>query len=315
MALLADSGPKPPTWDLDERQVIVGAAYYAQIQVGNVYHKQPGKTVKTQLLDRFISFKDLRLFNSLWGLQVSLCTGVTRRVPLRALIEEPLFPFIDRLRVEGWEALKTRAQLAFKGDIDFDDWINTLNNNETKCMHFIFGKLLELLKDTGIDRNGENLSILWPHYSNPYSCIKVSGDNSRLWFKMLKDSEWCATFAVTTSLCLETSEHKCRRMGEAPWHGGGRLLSTAVCPNLTGTVPSTVSATKWQLQDNEKYWIGKCAGEIWVLVRKMPNSDTELHVKRNRFPKPVMRYLRQLQILRERQDVSFWAEEVLVLCR
>jgi hypothetical protein len=315
MAFLANSGTESDVWDLDERQVIAGAANYAQLQVGNVYHKQHGKTVKTQLLDRWASIEDLCLFNSLWGLQVSLCTGVTRRVPLRTLIEEPLFPFIDRLRVDGWESLKTKARQAFKGDINFDQWIKSLDDPETKCMKFIFGKLLELFKDTGFDRTAEKFSILWPHYSNPYFCVKVRCDKAQLWFKMLKDSECCATFAVNTSLCLETSEHKCRMMVEAPWHGGGTLLSTAVCPDLTGAVPSTISMTKWQLQDNKTYWVGKCGGEIWVLVRKMPNSDTELHVKRNRFPKHVSSHLWKRQILREKQDASFWAEEVLVICR
>ena len=76
------------------------------------------------------------------------------------MIQEPLLSFIDRLRVEAWKELKPQARLAFKGEIDFDNWIDTLNNAEASYIHFVFEKLLELFKDTGIDRNDKNLSIL-----------------------------------------------------------------------------------------------------------------------------------------------------------
>jgi hypothetical protein len=313
-AYLTDPGVKPTTWDLDEIPIVGQVGQYANISVGAVYHKQPGKTLKSQLLDRFACFKDLHLFNSLWGLQISLCTGVARRVPLRALIQEPLLSFIDRLRVEAWEALKPQARLAFQGEIDFDNWIDTLSNAEASCIHFVFEKMLELLKDTGIDRNDKNLSVLWPHSADPYSCVKLCYDEHRLWFKMLKDSEWSATFAVATSLCLETSDHVCRRTVEAPWIGGGLLFSTAVCPNLSGTVPPAVPVKEWQLRDSENYWIGKCGAEVWISVHKMPNSQTELHVKRNRIPTKFWSRLRDFQILRERQDEKFWAEAVHVSC-
>jgi len=44
---------------------------------------------------------------------------------------------------------------------------------------------------------------------------------------------------------------------------------------------------------------------------KTPNSDTQLRVKINHFPKGLALF-REWQILRERQDASFEAEEVVV---
>jgi hypothetical protein len=160
--------------------------------------------------------------------------------------------------------LKTKATSAIRGDDDFTEWAQNLEEGEKGCMRRIFGKLLELLKDTGFDRSGKNFRILWPHDSDARFCVKIRHEKNELWCSMLKDSEWCATFAVITSLCLETSKHKCRKTVAATWCGG-KLLSTAVCPNL-GTIPSTISTTvsiaEWQLQDNKTYWVGRCGGEL-----------------------------------------------------
>jgi hypothetical protein len=312
---LSNPGTEPVSWEVHQIQAIFQAGNIGQIQVGPIFQKQPGIPLKDVLLDRWARHKDLSLFDLPWGLQISLCTGVARRVPLRALIEEPLFPFIDRCRIEGWKELKIRAQSAFKEEVDFQQWVDSLNDNDTECMQSIFTHLLDIFKLTGFDRNGEYLSVLWPGNSDPHFCVNVRCNKDQLWCKMLKDSEWCATFAVVTSLCLETPKHKCRKMAEAPWHGGGILLSTAVCPNLAGTIPPTLPMKQWHLKDNEKYWIGKCGGEIWVLVRKLPNSDTELQVRANRFPRAVLPHLWQRQTLRERQAAAFYAEEVFVLYR
>ena len=107
-------------------------------------------------------------------------------------------------------------------------------------------------------------------------------------------------FAVVSSLCLETPQHKCRKSEEVPWKGGEALFAIAICGDLTIASPST-SLLRWRLEHNRRYWIGKSGGEVWVLARKVANKDSELHIQNNRFPKALWDHLRQFEILRERQ--------------
>jgi ankyrin repeat protein len=314
---LSRLGTAPDWWSLTEIQGIVTLnPPYCTLQGAFVMTKQSGVPLKRILLDRWIGEDNLSLFEEPWGLQVSLCTGVSRRVPLRALIEEPLFRYIDSLNVDGWETLRAKATSAIRGDLGFTEWSRTLKKDEMQCIRYIFTKLLDLLKDTGFDRSGKHFSVLWPHDSDARFCVKVRPEKDQLWCSMLQDNEWCATFAVTTSLCLETRNHKCRKTSAAKWCGGG-LLSTIVCPNLTDSTPASISVipstTEWRLQDKKAYWIGKAGGDIWVMVRKQANSVTELEVKRNRFP--ISSVLWRDRVLRERPDVNFRGEEVFVLYR
>ncbi|KAJ9662591.1 hypothetical protein H2198_001263 [Neophaeococcomyces mojaviensis] len=323
-ASLSPCGTEPSMWVLDEKQALLQGGQYVQLSVGNVYHKIPKRTLKSWLLDNWASLEDLRIFNYFFGVQVSLCTGVARRVPLRALIEEPLLQFVDSLRISGWPALRRDAKVAFAAETaQFNAWLDSLSDTEHHTLQAVCGKLLELLKDTGFDRKGCTMRILWPAKANPYLCVRAVPDRGA-WTPILKDSEWCATFAVATCLCLETEEQHCRAVRTAPWGGAGAVLSTAVCPSgaeqqhadivvphaLTSTTVNVGAA--WALEDRASYWMGEAGGETWVLVRKTPTAMAQLLVRQNRFPRFVARRMWQGRILRERTDVTFSAEEVFV---
>jgi hypothetical protein len=74
---------------------------------------------------------------------------------------------------------------------------------------------------------------------------------------------------------------------------------------------SAVGAVNWELKDGQKCWIEKVGGDIWVYTRKDESSDTRLRVKINRLPKGISLF-RNWQVLRERQDATFEAEEVVI---
>jgi hypothetical protein len=89
------------------------------------------------------------------------------------------------------------------------------------------------------------------------------------------------------------------------------LLATAVS---RVSVPGTFSGSgtaQWELKNGQQCWIEKAGGDIWVYTTKEPNSDTQLRVKINRFPKGLSIF-RDWQVLRERQDPAFEAEEVVI---
>jgi hypothetical protein len=132
---LSRLGTAPDWWSFTEIQGIASLSPpYCTFQGALAMTKQSGIPLKRLLLDRWIGDDNLSLFEEPWGLQVSLCTGVTRRVPLRALIEESLFRYIDSLNVDGWEALRAKATSAIRGDHSFTEWRQKLEKKEMQCM-------------------------------------------------------------------------------------------------------------------------------------------------------------------------------------
>lgn len=320
---LSSLGTSPDWWSMTEIQGMAAVTPpYFMVQGAFSMTKQSGISLKHVLLDRWVGDETFSLFDEPWALQVSLCTGVARRVPVRALIEEPLIAFADSLNIPGWTSPRQRAIAALCAEAGFSAWAAELNLIEPRCMRTVLGRLLHVLKDTGFDPSGKYFSILWPHGGEARFCVRIrpEKDKEQLWCSILQDSEWYATFAVLSSQCLETGAHLCRGGPAAPWRGGA-MLSTVVCPNFTGGIPRLASGSffnpfrmqDWQLQHNEPYWVGKQGSQIWVVVRKGTRAVTELQVTRNRFPTSA--FLWPDRVLREKPDVTFCGEDVFVLNR
>ena len=298
-------------WALAQRQVMLQGGQYVGLQVGNVYNKMKGRSLKTTMLDIWRMMPDFRMLLQPWGLQVSLCTGVARRVPLKTLIEEPMFAYIDGLSLDGWKDIKSDVRLAFNDTIDYISWTTGLEGTKRLCLIKVVTLFLEILNDTGVDREGKQLRMLWPHESSLCYAISLQCSKSNLWARVLKDSPSCATFAAVTSTCLEAPGHNCKRNTAPTWTGQGALLSTAVSRVLVPGALGGAGTSHWELKNGQQCWIEKAGGDIWVYTTKAPNSDTQLRVKINRFPKGLSIF-RDWQVLRERQDATFEAEEVVV---
>lgn len=88
-----------------------------------------------------------------------------------------------------------------------------------------------------------------------------------------------------TSTCLEGHKHVCRNMAAPSWQDCGGLLSTAVCRGLIMGGATANTSAQLQLEDGQRYWVGKIAGDYWMVVRKPKDGDLHLFVKCNRFPK------------------------------
>ena len=311
--LLCNLGTQPDYWELVERQVAFQTGYFTVLQVGNVYARKLGKTIKQQILEQWSLLPNLRNLVVPWGLQISLCTGIAKRVSLRKLIEDSMFAHVDTLRYEQWQRMLPNARAAFQGTINLTSWLEGLSNDDKICLISIIGYILNLLKETGVDRKAEYLSVLWPDASHSSYGVKIQCNDNNSWTRILQDSESCATFAAVTSTCLENSHHSCRNMAAASWEGHGGLLSTAVCQGFTmGRATGELSSPLW-LEDGQRYWVGKVSGDYWVVVHKVENDDIHLVVKCNRFPKVLSQTFWKSNVMRERPDVSFDAVDVLVL--
>ncbi|CAF9939927.1 MAG: hypothetical protein ALECFALPRED_008377 [Alectoria fallacina] len=306
-------GTETNYWELAERQVALQAGYYTVLQLGNTYVRKFGITVKQQIIEQWSLMPHINMLDVPWGLQVSLCTGVARRVSLRTLIEGSLLTQIDTLQHDQWQKILPKAQAAFRGSIDLDSWIEELNANEKSCLISIIAYVLGVLKHTGMDREGKLLSILWPHKPNLSYGIKLRCRGENSWTRILHDSESCATFAAVTSLCFEGHNHECRNLAAPLWLKAGGVLSTAVCPDLTAGKYTAATSSQLRLEEGQRYWFGKIGGEHYVVVRKTKDGDVYLFVRRNRIPKAVAQKVVGRNVLREKPDVTFEAVDVLVL--
>lgn len=317
-SFLAELATRPSCWVFVERSFMLQFGDKAIGQVGGTQTKQDGVPLKRAFLDRWTNEGKLSQFEEPWGLQVSLCTGVARRVPLRLLILDDLMPYVDSLRVDGWVSLQAVAKDAMTSKHKFAAWSEQLTLAELKCMQNVFSRLLQCLKDTGFDSNGLEFSILCPYESDARFCLKVRPEHDHEWCEMLKDKEWCATFAVATNRCLEAPLHKCRQKKASEWEGV-RLLSTHMLPSLAGINPSAVKfrpGSAWKIEHDKRYWNGKIGEKVQFVARKKNDEVTKLEYQRNRLdlvPKRFWSLLPFREVLVERSNVDFQSEEVIVV--
>lgn len=283
---LINLGTKIDHWKLVERRLFLQDGQYIGLQVGNIYSKMNGRSLKTILLDTWKIMPDFRLLLQPWGLQVSLSTGVAQRVCLKTLLQEPMFAYIYGLCLECWDKIKADVRLAFSGAIDdYVKWMTGLRGSQRDCLIKVVTFFLEILKDTGVDREGNELRMLWPHETSLSHAISLRCSKCNLWARVLKDSPSCATFAAVTNTCLEARGHKCKKNSAPTRTGQGALLATAVSRVLIPGSLDVSGAVQWELKNGQQCWIEKAGGDIWVCTTKTPNSDTQLRVKIKPLPK------------------------------
>jgi hypothetical protein len=268
---------------------------------------------------------DLAFLDSSCGLQISLCTGVSRRVALRKLLADVMVPFFESrrfARYADWEDLKTRHAIVnnFR-DGDLGKWFDELPTPLKETTIYIVRSMLEVLKHTGIDRNGEELVIAWVRQESPFSCLRLRCEKTSLWARILADSDDCATFACITPSCLENRNYRCQNLIVAPWHNVSNLLDTAVCQHLSIHDTQTVKDTiiPWTLQNEVSYWIGKSGSSLIAQVR-LTKEDPEprLVVRQNAIPEKYRARLprsivARLGRLREKQIGDAIAKQVIIL--
>jgi len=324
-AYLKNLGTYDSSWELREKQAGFQGGQYAVLAFNATYIKQNGVTLKQRQLMLPFNEIDLAFLDSSCGLQVSLCTGVARRVPLRVLLADVMEAFVES-RVSSkplnWEELKSKDKMiqSFR-TCNLELWFNSLSTEKRESAIYIVRRMLEVLKDTGIDKNGEELVIAWVRKGSSDSCFRLRCEKTSLWARILADSEDCATFACITPLCLQSEKHKCRHLEAAPWHNVGNLLDTAVCPQLSNRELTTVATTlvPFKLQHQVSYWIGKSGSnmiaKVWLTTE---DAEPVLVVRqkvipekyRARMPKSMVDRLGRL---RERQASETIAKQVMIL--
>ena len=266
-------GPYGSHWEFDEKQFGAQAGNYVVFQAIAGSHKLPAQTLKQHRLQQddetLIPFLD-----NLWGVQVSFCTRIARRVPLREMVADmlPVFAMAtisSQDEIRFWEELKKIHNIigAFQHE-NIREWLITLPPQLHQQVLKIVRKIFNVLQYTGLDRAGKYLLIAWPHERDTFRCFKVPCKEESSWAGILADSEDCATFAYISTKCFETARIKCS--GSNPtWKDTIPLLETAVV--LHSTSPTALTAA---LQHNETYFFKKLNNLFFVKAQRSDMTGT-----------------------------------------
>ena len=331
-------GTREVFWETQERQLGVQGGQYLIGTYNQTWGKVPGITLKQRTLQQ----PDWRLVDFLdqsWGLQVSFCTGVARRVSLRELVLD-LFPiFVNPLEQNTWQKLENDHNIiqAFTHG-DLFAWLRTLSPLLQRYVLTLVRTILEQLKYTGLDRQKTTLVIAWPQKGDIGRGVKIPCKAETYWAQVIADAPDCATFAYVTSRCLETNHIKCQG-NLRTWQNASKMLITEMSPSgLNGqpldatdatitTLPvapvttNAMSRTQWVLEDQKTYHIKKLDSLLRVKVERPPSASNDvahLVVMTSNIPQGLWKRLllkgeeKRNHWIRERQALGDHAELVIV---
>lgn len=322
LPILEEIGTFPSYWELMERQLGLGLqggqAAVGIVQFNQTWVKMMGTTKKSAMLSqRSIYISDL---DKLFGVQVSICTGIARRVRLRDLLADLLPAYVSGLVVEPllWKDLLGKYDvLAALQASDLRNWLESLDHPCRAEFEGLVFAVLYLLRDTGIDRKGDYFVIACVQRDLPFQCFKIPCKNENYWARMLIDSEDSATFAYVTTQCLETAALKCCRPSPS-WFNSTALLGTAVSEDRVAAAYATaaVPATgQWTLKENEAYLIGHPDRVLSVQVKTPNGLDPHLLVSLSTIPPEFLKRLFRKgkpKRLKERKCFDSCAESVVI---
>ncbi|KAF9871405.1 hypothetical protein CkaCkLH20_11052 [Colletotrichum karsti] len=230
--------------------------------------KRRGRTIKDDLLEE--PQRLLENLNSYLAVRVSLCTGVSQRVPLRALFGD-LFPayastLSSREAVAIWNELQADHRIsdrlinAYKSEGEpspLREWLLSLSHAQLTFIFSAMEQMLKTLKFTGLSPNGKVFSVACPR--DAFSrCFEIPLGEETKWASLLADSQKCATFAYVTTVCLVTDEVSCQCPGS--WTNSMPLLETSVL---------APTARQWNLSDGSFYFFINLENDMnWVEARQ-----------------------------------------------
>lgn len=322
LPMLEEIGTFPSYWELMERQLGLGLqggqAAVAILQFNQTWVKMMGATKKSVMLSqRSIYISDL---DNMFGVQVSICTGIARRVRLRDLLADLLSAYVSGLLVEPllWEDLirKYNALVALR-ESDLKQWLEGLDRPCRVEFEGLVLAVLYLLRDTGIDRKGDQFVVACVQSGLPFQCLKIPCKNENYWARMLIDSEDNATFAYVTTQCLETAALKCCKPSPS-WCNSTALLGTAVSQDRVAAAYALAAAPgigEWTLKENEAYLIGRPDKVLYVQVKTPNGLDPHLLVSLSTIPPEFLKRLFRKgkpKRLREKKCFDRCAESVVV---
>lgn len=259
---LHELGTSGPSWRLKTAQIGSQMGQYALLTAGLEFERLEGLTIKGKMIRGLKSVHPhihLSELEAHYGLEISLCTGVARRIPLRLLLADVLPAYMQSTvpNPPGWDQFGSDLTDALKSP-DLSVWYRALREDIQMAVIRTLGDVIIHLSDTGLDNDG-NLNVAWVRPGQVQRCFKLHGDKLNLWTRILEDTDHCATFACITTTCLEADVLRCQGANRNHWRNVSEFLTTEVCRHglVTANFSQTAQLQKpFTLRNNGKYWIG-----------------------------------------------------------
>jgi hypothetical protein len=247
--------------------------------------RDDGRNLKKLLIDGQQSHPDLRKLNSPWRLELSLCTGIARRVLLRHLLH------LGGLSKEQVDVLKMVTEL-----------------------------LILAMESTGFD--GHKLTLWWLERDNDtqrgFTILKSQYSGKNPWIPMIKGSEHCAVFGLATPRCLQHDDIKtCRHMNPSQtWQSLENIILDTTLSPADSVLPSHL-----YLKD-ERYLIYKGADILRVSKPRLGGADpcvVHMNYVGSIVSRPQlvmrksMRWKGGLEMVREKQGLSDPGQRATIL--
>jgi len=294
IGFLFELGVQPAFLRFSQVQFGLMGGRYLSGQVMGTWKRVPAINLKARVIDKWLGDKYCKLnaLTSPWGLQVSLCTGAARRVPLKQLFDDTLLDFTLQLLGEEQNVIIGLIRNLFNQPTveDYTEHIKTLSLEDRETIWHVLNATFHTLCHTGVD-DGGRLRIWWPRGDTRGFAI------GGLWSKMLRDSQCCAVFAAVTPHCLTLPPNVICHQDTTPYDGVRiRLFETAVSADYT-SANSVLTTNAIQLQESEKYRFGSGILRISVpgqstVFGRWHDLSTAVAIVRSRFSQ---RYLRERQ--------------------
>jgi hypothetical protein len=215
-------GTRDPSWKHETRTVGFSGGYYANLNASGSWKRDDGRNLKKVIIEEFLRKPDLRALNSPWGLELSLCTGIARRVQLRHLIYGEVLEYIALGSPGEWSAIETEARrVSEMTDEEFEQLLRTMKKEERDVFLEAAKSLLIAMEATGVGSDGHTLTLWWPERNAPrpraIQIVKSQYAGKVPWIAMIRDSSESAVFALATPRCLTHDTVKeCRNATGTP---------------------------------------------------------------------------------------------------
>ncbi|KAK0648509.1 hypothetical protein B0T16DRAFT_491291 [Cercophora newfieldiana] len=304
-----DLGTHHAYWAQHERQVMGQGGQYIVVGANVVWNRVQACTLK----QRKIEAADNELVPFLddpFGVQVSFCTGVSRRVTLRKMLADlmPVFAkaSIKPEEVAAWAVLRDTHKILnlLRDDTrKIKEWLIALPEaNHRDYAMTLIRDILKILQHTGFNADTQLLNIAWPHESDLRKCFQIPCTDEGAWLRFFADSNDCVTFAYITTKCLETGSIKCRG-STTPWGNAVTVLETAVlCLSTPRLAVQLTNATK--LEHKMVYFFRKSEGKFYVQAEQvLPAGPMKLVLCSAISPSKVQARVREMFHIRDKQPI------------
>lgn len=315
---LTSMGTRAPGWRTTGRTTNLGIGLHGTtVGVAGTQTKDDGLSLKMKIFQDWDRTRDLRVLNRPCGLELSLCTSIARRLPLRQLFHGEVLEYL-KLGLPGeWTKIESIVtDIPGKSENEFGEWLSRLTISQIEVMQKATVLLLLAMEYTGVEMGGHTLTLWWPekHEATPRGMqIKkeqYSGKNP--WIPMFQDPERGVIFGLATPRCLE--------------HHGVKMcqntMSPAKCEAVkevmldTSLIPATpvINATPLSYDLNKCYILWHCRHILRVTRASGATNDT---VRLSFIPgtpyRIIQRLIKEWEKVKEKETLGDSGQDVLVL--